>query len=140
MSLNRVKCRSRSLLEEENHSECIVFRRPKDVTDGVDCQHVDNVVLCSCTMLFSAFRQDVAHCCLFPFFSFFIWIIKFNIKFEAVASELLDKGSLHILVVIIADALQVFFLFAAGQEIIFFDKCCFDCIIQSCRISLFEPF
>lgn len=46
-----------------------------------------------------------------PFFLGFVLITKFNIKFVAVASELLDKGSLHVLVVIIADALQVFFRF-----------------------------
>lgn len=71
-------------------------QRPKEVTDGISCQHVDNMVFCSYTMHFS----EVA------LFSFSFFFIKFYMKFEVVASQLLDKGSFHVLVVIV-DALQL---------------------------------
>lgn len=89
MSQNGVQCGCRGMRREENHSECIVILRPKDVTDGAYCRHVDSMVLYSA--LFSAFRSEVCPSLLLSlprFFSYFDFKDKFYMKFEAVASQL----------------------------------------------------
>lgn len=98
-----------------------------DVTDGVSCQHVDNTVLCGRAGIFSAFTEERSSIVAFLFLSFFK--TTFFMKFEAVASQTLGRDA----------CVSVFRLSRPTGDHASLKKWCWDCRIQSCRTSLFEP-
>lgn len=109
--------------------------RPKDVTVTVSvyCQHGDNLVLDK-LLLSSAFRVENACYCFI-----IIIIIKAYMKFEAVASHLWQTGPSVLQLLFLQAFRRLFFCCCFGFSFgfCFHDKCCFDCITQSCKTSLF---
>lgn len=84
-------------------------------------------VLCGRAGIFSAFTEERSSIVAFLFLSFFK--TTFFMKFEAVASQTLGRDA----------CVSVFRLSRPTGDHASLKKWCWDCRIQSCRTSLFEP-